>query len=94
VVLPRRRSSDGKEILGLFVLFLLGSDCFNRELNKVYTKGTLVDPEFLKDEQAGHCVFVFEEPGVDDGSDKNKSMAKEDTKDIDFTCVFWTVRRR
>jgi DNA mismatch repair protein MSH6 len=89
VVLPRRRSSDGKDISGAF---LLGSDCFNRELNKVYTNGTLVDPEFLTDEQAGHCVSVFEEPGVDDGSDKNNSkgriMAKGEDKGHRFgVCV-------
>ena len=72
--------------------FLSSSDCFNRELNKVYTNGTLVDPEFLKDEQAGHCVCVFEEPGVDDGSDKSKSngriMAKGEDKGHRFgVCV-------
>ncbi|KAG6888727.1 hypothetical protein C0992_007636, partial [Termitomyces sp. T32_za158] len=32
-----------------------------RELNKVYTNGTLVDAELLTDEQAGHCVSVYEE---------------------------------
>ncbi|GBE83778.1 DNA mismatch repair protein [Sparassis crispa] len=32
-----------------------------RELNKVYTNGTLVDPELLTDEQAGHCVSIREE---------------------------------
>ncbi|KAF9485007.1 DNA mismatch repair protein Msh6 [Pholiota conissans] len=31
-----------------------------RELNKVYTNGTLVDQEFLTDEQAGHCISIFE----------------------------------
>jgi len=31
-----------------------------RELNKVYTNGTLVDAEFLTDEQAGHCVSICE----------------------------------
>jgi DNA mismatch repair protein MSH6 len=92
VVLPKRKSSDGKEILGPFAPSFLGSDCFNRELNKVYTNGTLVDPEFLKDEQAGHCVCVFEEPGVDDGSDKNKNkgriMAKGEDKGHRFgVCV-------
>ncbi|EMD35324.1 hypothetical protein CERSUDRAFT_124668 [Gelatoporia subvermispora B] len=38
-----------------------------RELNKVYTNGTLVDAELLTDEQAGHCVSIREE---DDGSGK------------------------
>ena len=70
----------------------MGSYYFIRELNKVYTNGTLVDPEFLKDEQAGHCVCVSEEPGVDDGSDKNKSkgriMAKGEEKGHRFgVCV-------
>lgn len=31
-----------------------------RELNKVYTNGTLVDAELLTDEQAGHCVSICE----------------------------------
>ncbi|KDQ58666.1 hypothetical protein JAAARDRAFT_193200 [Jaapia argillacea MUCL 33604] len=32
-----------------------------RELNKIYTNGTLVDDELLSDEQAGHCVSIREE---------------------------------
>lgn len=32
-----------------------------RELNKVYTNGTLVDAELLTDEQAGHCISIREE---------------------------------
>ncbi|KAF8556832.1 DNA mismatch repair protein Msh6 [Imleria badia] len=32
-----------------------------RELNKVYTNGTLVDEELLTDEQAGHCISVRED---------------------------------
>ncbi|KAH7907952.1 muts domain V-domain-containing protein [Hygrophoropsis aurantiaca] len=32
-----------------------------RELNKVYTNGTLVDEELLTDEQAGHCISIREE---------------------------------
>ncbi|OCH88410.1 DNA mismatch repair protein Msh6 [Obba rivulosa] len=32
-----------------------------RELNKVFTNGTLVDAELLTDEQAGHCVSIREE---------------------------------
>lgn len=39
----------------------------HRELNKVYTNGTLVDPELIVDEQAGHCVSIRE---VDPNSDK------------------------
>jgi DNA mismatch repair protein MSH6 len=34
----------------------------NSELNKVYTNGTLVDPELLTDEQAGHIVALREAP--------------------------------
>lgn len=40
-----------------------------RELNKVYTNGTLVDAELLTDEQARHCVSIREED-QEDGSDK------------------------
>ncbi|KAL1746027.1 muts domain V-domain-containing protein [Schizophyllum fasciatum] len=36
-----------------------------RELNKVYTNGTLIDPEMLTDDQAGHCVAIVEDN--DDG---------------------------
>lgn len=32
-----------------------------RELNKVYTNGTLVDDELLTDDQAGHCLSIREE---------------------------------
>ena len=32
-----------------------------RELNKVFTNGTLVDAELLTDEQAGHCVSIRED---------------------------------
>ena len=42
-----------------------------RELNKVYTNGTLVDAELLTDEQAGHCISICEEV-ANDNSDKNK----------------------
>ncbi|KIK25984.1 hypothetical protein PISMIDRAFT_676513 [Pisolithus microcarpus 441] len=31
-----------------------------RELNKVYTNGTLVDEELLTDEHAGHCISIRE----------------------------------
>jgi len=78
-VLRRRRSSDGKEFSDPFAPSSGSTqypDWFNRELNKVYTNGTLVDPEFLRDEQAGHCVSVFEEPGADDESDKNKGKGR------------------
>ncbi|KAF8483462.1 DNA mismatch repair protein Msh6 [Russula ochroleuca] len=32
-----------------------------RELNKVYTNGTLVDDELLVDDQAGHCLSIRED---------------------------------
>ncbi|KAK2461207.1 hypothetical protein APHAL10511_006734 [Amanita phalloides] len=31
-----------------------------RALNKVYTNGTLVDPQLLTDDEAGHCIAVCE----------------------------------
>ena len=37
-----------------------------RELNKVYTNGTLVDGDLLTDEQAGHCVSITESAIEDD----------------------------
>ncbi|KZT71945.1 DNA mismatch repair protein Msh6 [Daedalea quercina L-15889] len=40
-----------------------------RELNKVYTNGTLVDAELLTDEQAGHCVSIREAES-EDGKDR------------------------
>ncbi|KAJ7702418.1 DNA mismatch repair protein msh6 [Mycena rosella] len=39
-----------------------------RELNKVYTNGTLLDPEMLTDDQAGHFISIcedFPEEGTD-----------------------------
>ncbi|KAF8636930.1 hypothetical protein AX17_003181 [Amanita inopinata Kibby_2008] len=42
-----------------------------RELNKVYTNGTLVDAELLTDDQAGHCVAICEdEDELADGGKK------------------------
>ncbi|TEB23394.1 DNA mismatch repair protein msh6 [Coprinellus micaceus] len=43
-----------------------------RELNKVYTNGTLVDPSLLTDENAGHCVCICEEPGASGDESNNK----------------------
>lgn len=43
-----------------------------RELNKVYTNGTLVDAELLTDEQAGHCISICEEVSDDNSDNKNK----------------------
>jgi len=52
-------------------LTLLTSDF--RELNKVYTNGTLVDAELLTDDQAGHCISIREEKCAD-GSDATNSF--------------------
>lgn len=41
----------------------------SRELNKVFTNGTLVDPELITDEQAGHCVCIRE--NADECEDKS-----------------------
>jgi DNA mismatch repair protein MSH6 len=38
------------------------------ELNKVYTNGTLLDPEMLTDDQAGHFISICED-FPDEGSD-------------------------
>ncbi|KAG2059752.1 DNA mismatch repair protein Msh6 [Suillus hirtellus] len=38
-----------------------------RELNKVYTNGTLVDEDLLTDEQAGHCISLRESADGKDG---------------------------
>ncbi|KAF8694706.1 hypothetical protein AX14_001931 [Amanita brunnescens Koide BX004] len=32
-----------------------------RVLNKVYTNGTLVDPRLLTDDEAGHCIAIYED---------------------------------
>ncbi|KAG5646336.1 hypothetical protein DXG03_003659 [Asterophora parasitica] len=42
-----------------------------RELNKVYTNGTLVDADLLTDEQAGHCISIYEEE-LEDNPDNNR----------------------
>ncbi|KAH6917837.1 DNA mismatch repair protein msh6 [Coprinopsis sp. MPI-PUGE-AT-0042] len=43
-----------------------------RELNKVYTNGTLVDAALLNDENAGHCVSICEVPSEDGSDSANK----------------------
>lgn len=43
-----------------------------RELNKVYTNGTLVDEALLTDEQAGHCVSIREEGEEDPKTGKQR----------------------
>lgn len=35
-----------------------GKELVKRVLNKVFTNGTLVDGEFLNDEEAGHCISL------------------------------------
>ncbi|KAI0764567.1 DNA mismatch repair protein Msh6 [Trametes elegans] len=45
-----------------------------RELNKVYTNGTLVDAELLTDEQAGHCVSIREEDPSESGKDGKQTF--------------------
>ncbi len=49
-----------------------------RELNKVYTNGTLVDAELLTDEQAGHCVCICESTveSADDATSESMSDAE------------------
>ncbi|KDR79956.1 hypothetical protein GALMADRAFT_242120 [Galerina marginata CBS 339.88] len=47
-----------------------------RELNKVYTNGTLVDQEFLTDEQAGHCISICEATTANDDSSELDSQRK------------------
>ena len=50
-----------------------GSDkIVRRELNKVYTNGTLVDEALLTDEQAGHCVSIREDPEETGKDDKKR----------------------
>ena len=44
-----------------------------RELNKVYTNGTLVDGELLTDDQAGHCISICEEKCAD-GTDATNTF--------------------
>ncbi|KAF9449836.1 DNA mismatch repair protein msh6 [Macrolepiota fuliginosa MF-IS2] len=44
-----------------------------RELNKVYTNGTLVDPELLTDDHAGHCIAIAEQPS-EEGKDKENKF--------------------
>ena len=45
-----------------------------RELNKVYTNGTLVDAELLTDEQAGHCVSIREEEASENDKDGKQTF--------------------
>ncbi|KAF8583279.1 DNA mismatch repair protein Msh6 [Ramaria rubella] len=52
----RRTANKGKSIADKIV---------RRELNKVYTNGTLVDADLLIDEEAGHCVSIREDTETD-----------------------------
>ncbi|KAJ7632274.1 muts domain V-domain-containing protein [Roridomyces roridus] len=45
-----------------------------RELNKVYTNGTLLDPEMLTDDQAGHFISISEKFKDEEGSDSNSTF--------------------
>ncbi|KAI0077327.1 DNA mismatch repair protein Msh6 [Panus rudis PR-1116 ss-1] len=56
-----------------------------RELNKVYTNGTLVDEALLTDEQAGHCVSIREETTSDE--DDVGGAKKDDGKRRFGVCV-------
>ncbi len=51
-----------------------------RELNKVYTNGTLVDEALLTDEQAGHCVSIREDPDDEDVQDEAAGKKKDGRK--------------
>lgn len=35
-----------------------GKELVRRVLNKVFTNGTLMDGEYLNDEEAGHCISI------------------------------------
>jgi DNA mismatch repair ATPase MutS len=35
-----------------------GKELVKRVLNKVFTNGTLMDGEYLNDEEAGHCISI------------------------------------
>jgi len=35
-----------------------GRELVKRVLNKVFTNGTLMDGEYLNDEEAGHCISI------------------------------------
>jgi len=54
------RLLDGKIVVQFQLRLHSSISLLIRELNKVYTNGTLVDAEFLTDEQAGHCVSICE----------------------------------
>lgn len=59
-----------------------------RELNKVFTNGTLVDPELLHDDQAGHCVsireFVPSSSNAVSGPDNSFGICVLDTSTSEF----------
>ncbi|KAI0300141.1 muts domain V-domain-containing protein [Multifurca ochricompacta] len=52
-----------------------------RELNKVYTNGTLVDDELLTDDQAGHCLSIRE---GDEGEHGNFGICVLDSATSEF----------
>ncbi|KAG6861406.1 hypothetical protein C0995_000535 [Termitomyces sp. Mi166 len=55
-----------------------------RELNKVYTNGTLVDAELLTDEEAGHCVSVYEEESQENSNDNKFGVCVLDCSTSQF----------
>lgn len=69
---PKTRSSDGTWLILLHL-----KTCSHkkiRELNKVYTNGTLVDQELLTDEQAGHCISIREAAAEEENAKTNNSF--------------------
>ena len=64
-----RVAADKGKKKGLSAADKGGDKIVRRELNKVYTNGTLVDAELLTDDQAGHCVSIREAEG-EDGRDR------------------------
>ncbi|KAI0266519.1 muts domain V-domain-containing protein [Gloeopeniophorella convolvens] len=53
-----------------------------RELNKVYTNGTLVDDDLLTDEQAGHCLSIREDE--EDGDEGGFGICVLDSSTSEF----------
>ncbi|KAF9528358.1 muts domain V-domain-containing protein [Crepidotus variabilis] len=65
-----------------------------RELNKVYTVGTLVEEAFLTDEQAGHCVAICEstfiaEDGTERDSERKFGICILDCSTSEFNLSFF-----
>ncbi|KZT23633.1 DNA mismatch repair protein Msh6 [Neolentinus lepideus HHB14362 ss-1] len=56
-----------------------------RQLNKVYTNGTLVDDQLLSDDQAGHCISIREEPVASDNSSGSFGICVLDSSTSEFS---------